>query len=101
MLLWTLIITPVSQGSKALFLICLGPYTYRPSVYVIFIGQLGQRYAMFKIFPSSLHFDIHRSHLIYPRSQTIFSTTDIPIGIHHYIVMVNTILMFKGRCTFP
>ena len=101
MLLGTLIIASVSQGCQTLFLKCLGPYTYRLSVYVIFIGQLRQRYAMFQIIPSSLHFDIHRSHLTYPRSQTIFSTTDIPIDIHHYIVMVNTILMSKGRSTIP
>ena len=101
MLLGTLIIASVSQGCQTLFLKCLGPYTYRLSVYVILIGQLRQRYAMFKIFPSSLHLDFQRSHLTYSRLQTIFAITDIAVDIHHYIVMVNTILMFKGRCTFP
>ena len=101
MLLGTLVIASVSQGPHALFLKCMGPYTYRTSVYVIFIGQLRQRYAMFKIFPNSLHFDFHGSHLTYPRPQTIFAIMDISIDIHHYIVMVNAILMLKGSRTFP
>ena len=68
-----------------------GPHTYRSPVNIIFIGQLKQRYGMFQIFPNRPEPDIHRRRF-FPRTrlQTLFTKTNISIGIHHNVMMIYT-----------